>query len=99
MRHFCVPKIIPPEDLAVLDAPTANSEAVLVSLGGPLQRERHTTHDTQSMEGGGEVVLEKRRDEGMRRRGTLGRQQEEELLDFREREVKGVGQAETSITQ
>ena len=39
-RHYFVPRMLAPEELAVLDAPTANSDAVLVSLGGPLQPER-----------------------------------------------------------
>lgn len=36
VRHFLVPRWFTAEELLVLDAPTANSAAVLVSLGGPL---------------------------------------------------------------
>ncbi|GAA6010976.1 hypothetical protein JCM8202_003851 [Rhodotorula sphaerocarpa] len=43
VRHYIVPKLFSPEELAALDAPTANSPAVLVSLGGPLQPERETS--------------------------------------------------------
>ncbi|GAA5924493.1 hypothetical protein JCM1841_004602 [Sporobolomyces salmonicolor] len=40
VRHYYVPRLFTPAELAALDAPTANSAAVLVSLGGPLQPER-----------------------------------------------------------
>lgn len=43
VRHFTIPKLFTPEEIAALDAPTANSPAVLVSLGGPLQPERAST--------------------------------------------------------
>ncbi|GAA5955163.1 hypothetical protein JCM8115_001870 [Rhodotorula mucilaginosa] len=43
VRHFIIPKLFTPEEIAALDAPTANSPAVLVSLGGPLQPERAST--------------------------------------------------------
>lgn len=39
VRYFLVPRLFTPEELVALDAPTANSSAVLVSLGGPLQPE------------------------------------------------------------
>ncbi|KAK4046404.1 hypothetical protein OIO90_006575 [Microbotryomycetes sp. JL221] len=39
LRVYWVPRLFTPHELAVLDAPTANSDAVLVSLGGPLQPE------------------------------------------------------------
>lgn len=35
-RHYIIPSFISSHDLAILDAPTANSDAVFVSLGGPL---------------------------------------------------------------
>lgn len=37
VRHFLVPLFLTPHELSILDAPTANSEAVLVSIGGPLE--------------------------------------------------------------
>ncbi|KAM0790354.1 hypothetical protein ACM66B_003238 [Microbotryomycetes sp. NB124-2] len=40
LRVYWVPRLFTPHELRVLDAPTANSEAVLVSLGGPLQPEK-----------------------------------------------------------
>ncbi|KAK4698793.1 hypothetical protein P7C70_g7476, partial [Phenoliferia sp. Uapishka_3] len=36
VRYYLVPRFLTAEELAVLDAPTANSDALLVSLGGPL---------------------------------------------------------------
>lgn len=48
VRHYWFPKIFTPEELAILDAPTANSDAVLVSLGGPLLPERGS-HERQDV--------------------------------------------------
>jgi hypothetical protein len=33
-RYYYGPRIFSPRELAILDAPTANSEAVLISIGG-----------------------------------------------------------------
>ncbi|GAA5910691.1 Bor1p [Sporobolomyces salmoneus] len=84
LRHFTLPKYFTPFELSVLDAPTANSAAVLVSIGGPLESEGHegTTKRRKRDEetgGGGktsarfreqsnEEGAEKDREEGLRRR-------------------------------
>ncbi|GAA5849109.1 hypothetical protein JCM9279_005793 [Rhodotorula babjevae] len=76
VRYYLVPRMFTPEELLALDAPTANSAAVLVSLGGPLQPEygqarpaRHPV-DEEAVELGAGTTSAKDReqDEGLRRR-------------------------------
>lgn len=81
LRHFYVPRLFTPDELCLLDAPTANSAAVLVSLGGPLQPE-HGSTSTEGHRFDGEDERASRGKEGvtgarLRRRGT--REHEEEL--------------------
>lgn len=51
-RHYTLPSFISAHDLSILDAPTANSDAVFVSLGGPLvdkeQAEEEAKGDIES---------------------------------------------------
>ncbi|GAA5961225.1 hypothetical protein JCM3765_002876 [Sporobolomyces pararoseus] len=80
LRHFTLPKYFTPFELSVLDAPTANSAAVLVSIGGPLESEgREGTTKARKRDeemGGGKASArfgeqedgEKGREEGLRRR-------------------------------
>lgn len=80
LRHFTLPKYFTPFELSVLDAPTANSAAVLVSIGGPLESEgREGTTKARKRDeemGGGKASTrfreqengEKGREEGLRRR-------------------------------
>ncbi|GAA5882857.1 hypothetical protein JCM16303_002497 [Sporobolomyces ruberrimus] len=81
LRHFTLPKYFTPFELSVLDAPTANSAAVLVSIGGPLEsegREGTTKPRRKDEEMGGktsarftdEEGAEKEREQGLRRRET-----------------------------
>ncbi|GAA5840606.1 hypothetical protein JCM3766R1_000709 [Sporobolomyces carnicolor] len=81
LRHFTLPKFFTPFELSVLDAPTANSAAVLVSIGGPLEsdgREGAARMRERDEEAGrsktsarfrdAEGGREKEREEGLRRR-------------------------------
>lgn len=73
VRYYWVPRLLTAEELAVLDAPAANSEAVLVSLGGPLETEKDK-RPARDLETGatGNTTKEK---VGRRRRG-LGDEKE-----------------------
>jgi len=76
VRYYLVPRMFTPEELLALDAPTANSAAVLVSLGGPLQPEygqarpaRHPADEEAVELGAGRTSAKDReQDEGLRRR-------------------------------
>ncbi|BGP12253.1 hypothetical protein JCM10213_000054 [Rhodosporidiobolus nylandii] len=73
VRYYWVPSLFTPEELLALDAPTANSAAVLVSLGGPLQPERNQRHAApfaRDEEAGSArtTVKEMRAEEGLRKR-------------------------------
>ena len=79
LRHFVLPKSFTPYEHSVLDAPTANSVAVLVSIGGPLEdSEGENVNHSRSRdeEMGGKTTArlieseagEKDREEGLRRR-------------------------------
>lgn len=79
VRYYLVPRLFTPEELLALDAPTANSAAVLVSLGGPLQPEYGQARPATSMRTDEEAVelgtgrtggREREQDEGLRRRLT-----------------------------
>ena len=50
LRHYILPSFISAHDLAILDVPTANSDAVFVSLGGPLvdKEEERMREDIES---------------------------------------------------
>ncbi|ORY90129.1 HCO3 transporter family-domain-containing protein [Leucosporidium creatinivorum] len=99
LRHFYVPRLFTPEELLVLDAPTANSAAVLVSLGGPLQPEhgserRSGLHADQDIEEG---CRAQEGADGLRRRGRA-REQEEGVGEVGEPKVVEDGlQKTTSI--
>ncbi|KAM0750331.1 hypothetical protein T439DRAFT_381031 [Meredithblackwellia eburnea MCA 4105] len=88
VRYFIIPKYVTPEELDILDAPTANSAAVLVSLGGPLLPGRG---DNRLREDSEAVVEGKDVEGGLRRRTTRPAEEEETL------EVKEGGQRETHI--
>ncbi|KAK4047473.1 hypothetical protein OIV83_005385 [Microbotryomycetes sp. JL201] len=83
LRVYLVPRLFTPHELAVLDAPTANSEAVLVSLGGPLQPEHgHEKYLDGGASNGTDGKLPtrpERRDteSGLRRRASFSRAGEE----------------------
>ncbi|BGP44345.1 hypothetical protein JCM10450v2_000156 [Rhodotorula kratochvilovae] len=80
VRYYLVPRLFTPEELLALDAPTANSAAVLVSLGGPLQPEYGQARppaaagkeaELKALEmGGGRASGMEEQDEGLRRRLT-----------------------------
>ena len=55
VRHFVLPRWFTADELGMLDDPTATSEAVLVSLGGPLQGER--VREARYRAGDGEAGL------------------------------------------
>ncbi|KAJ8297285.1 putative transporter [Rhodotorula toruloides] len=88
VRYYLVPRLFTPEELVALDAPTANSAAVLVSLGGPLQPEygqprAKSVQDEEEKVGGEErgrtsgLKDEEGRVEGLRRREALEREEQE----------------------
>ncbi|GAA6047562.1 hypothetical protein JCM3770_005809 [Rhodotorula araucariae] len=79
VRYYLVPRLFTPEELLALDAPTANSAAVLVSLGGPLQPEYGQARpgaaapceaELEALERGASRVSGVEQDEGLRRRFT-----------------------------
>lgn len=81
LRHFTLPKYFTPFELSVLDAPTANSVAVLVSIGGPLEESEGQEGNTKLQRRRDEETGEKsngkprddgetEREEGLRRRET-----------------------------
>ncbi|BGP21228.1 inorganic anion exchanger [Rhodotorula toruloides] len=90
VRYYLVPRLFTPEELVALDAPTANSSAVLVSLGGPLQpeygqpREKGGKNKDEEERVGGERrgrssawEDEEGRVEGLRRREALENEEQE----------------------
>ncbi|GAA6041008.1 hypothetical protein JCM8097_000538 [Rhodosporidiobolus ruineniae] len=76
VRYYYIPALFTPEELVALDAPTADSAAVLVSLGGPLQPERNqrVSHahsagvDEEADHGRSTVAATSQAEEGLRRR-------------------------------
>ncbi|KAI5476911.1 inorganic anion exchanger, partial [Pseudohyphozyma bogoriensis] len=94
LRHIYGPKWFTLEELSILDAPTANSEAVLVSLGGPLNtgKERETeTEDVEAKAAGGGSEEEA----ALRRRTS----RESQMRDTKEREVVEGGQREMQVNR
>ncbi|KAL8278439.1 hypothetical protein RQP46_009129 [Phenoliferia psychrophenolica] len=87
VRYYLVPRFLTADELDVLDAPTANSAAVLVSLGGPLPDTRKP--DSNDIEAA-VVQDEKEVSDGPRRRAARERETDE-------REVKDGGQRVTGI--
>lgn len=83
LRHFVLPKYFTAEELEALDSPTATSDAVLVSLGGPLQGERgqeaRATEDRQCAEEGIAQVEEGKSQ--LRRRNVAEAQAQGETQD------------------
>ena len=59
-RHYIIPSFISPHDLAILDAPTANSDAVFVSLGGPLVDKEDVIEGRKDVESRSTAVEEER---------------------------------------
>ncbi|GAA6018663.1 hypothetical protein JCM10207_009001 [Rhodosporidiobolus poonsookiae] len=71
VRYYWVPSLFTPEELLALDAPTANSAAVLVSLGGPLQPERNQRGSASADEEAGRArttASERVQEDGLRKR-------------------------------
>lgn len=66
-RVYWFPRIFTNEELSVLDSPTADSAAVLVSLGGPLEPEHGTAKSARDAEA--TVQGDAYGSEGLRRRG------------------------------
>ncbi|GJN92039.1 hypothetical protein Rhopal_005067-T1 [Rhodotorula paludigena] len=89
-RYYLVPKLFTAEELIALDAPTANSSAVLVSLGGPLQPERGQPKPARSArfeDDAGE------RGEG-RSSARAAAQDEDEMVRRREKREEEAGERE-----
>ncbi|GAA5858350.1 hypothetical protein JCM8547_004661 [Rhodosporidiobolus lusitaniae] len=80
LRHYYIPTLFTPEELLALDAPTANSAAVLVSLGGPLEPERnqHGAAKVGRDEEARATGREEQREEGLRRREREKERREDE---------------------
>jgi len=73
LRYYFGPKWFSPEDLAILDAPTANSPAVMVSIGSDLSR----------VTGEGKVVAEDTGIAGTLSKGTSAGDEEQGQLKRR----------------
>lgn len=75
VRHYWLPRIFSEKELAVLDAPTANSAAVLVSIGGPLQPERGSEEAVEMAKSSAreeeEGTLRRRGGRGLEDEGTV----------------------------
>lgn len=72
LRVYLLPSLFTPSELAVLDAPVASADAVLVSLGGPLQPERNqraeAVRDEEVASGRSTANGGGREEEGLRKR-------------------------------
>lgn len=110
MRHFIIPKLFTPEEIAALDAPTANSPAVLVSLGGPLQPERASTRRAARRPSFASGLSTQRShydgdgDDGLRRRPSHGEfpspgDEEQYLDDEEEAEEEAAEERERRLRQ
>ncbi|GAA5867536.1 hypothetical protein JCM1840_002543 [Sporobolomyces johnsonii] len=84
VRHYYVPRLFTPDELAALDAPTANSAAVLVSLGGPLQPERGHEAARRSDEGD----VEEGKGRSTQARGRVLEEEEADDEGLRKREKR-----------
>lgn len=94
-----MPSFLTPNELAILDAPTADSAAVLVSLGGPLPDDETEPDEVVEINSAGDVEAGMGK-EGLRRRGTGRSTSEREREREREgekMEVKDGGQREMGI--
>ncbi|GAA5836117.1 hypothetical protein JCM11251_007374 [Rhodosporidiobolus azoricus] len=89
LRVYWVPTLFTPEELLALDAPTANSAAVLVSLGGPLQPERNQRVHFAT------TISEGRDEEEGRGRSSAQAMGREEAL--RKREKRETAQVEGAV--
>lgn len=80
VRYYWVPKLFTPEELKTLDAPTANSAAVLVSLGGPLQPEHGSVERRSARAGDVEDGSREKEATGLRRRAVREEQGEPKVV-------------------
>ena len=75
VRHFIVPRLFTQQELLILDAPTANSDAVLVSIGGPLPEVKQEEGEVEGVSSRESGVKDEEGLGGFRRRIPQGGQE------------------------